>query len=250
MLALMIWFLLAVAVLFGFAASRSIVAVSDSHRRGLPDRWSSPVCEFDSFRALNGAMTRCRGADHPQRLANVVVMVATIGLTAAMVIVVPSLWVWPAYAVFVASLVLLTVTDLDTLLIPNRMLGPALIVGGALLTIGWIADTESGSIGRAALGGVAYFTVMYVIAVLAKGGLGFGDVKLAVLIGIFTAYLSWGALLVAGIGSFLIGGLVSVVLLAFGKRGRKDAVPFGPFMVAAALVAVVWGTSIADWYFG
>lgn len=163
---------------------------------------------------------------------------------------VPSLWLWPAYAVFVASMLLLSVADLDTKLIPNRILGPATLVGAVLLVGGWIFDMDAGSLLRALLGALAYFFVMYLLAVIARGALGFGDVKLAFLIGGFAGFISWGSVLVAGIGGFLIGGIVSVALLVSGKFGRKDSIPFGPFMAIGGVIAVVWGTAIMEWYLG
>lgn len=238
------------ATVFGYFASRSIVAATDAHRFGWTDRWRSPVCTFDEEHSLNFLMTRCREEGHRQRRTNVAVTIATIALCISMVFVAPSLWMWPSYAVFAVAMVLFTVTDLDTMLIPNRMLGPFLGLGFVLMVAGWLIDTDSGSIIRAVLGAVGYFAAMYLLALIARGGLGYGDVKLALLIGLFTAYLSWGALLVAGIGSFLVGGVVSLGLLAFRARGRKDAIPFGPFMVVAGLTATIWGAAISDWYVG
>ena len=249
MLAPMI-FVLGLAVVAGALASRSIVAAADAHRFGEDDRWVDPRCSACRHSKLSLTMLRCRSAAHPQRFANAVVTIATISLGVGMAFTVPSLWLWPAYAVFAATLVLLTVTDLDTFLIPNRMLGPGIVVGSLLLVGGWALDTTTGSVLRAVAAAVAYFFVMYVLALLARGGLGFGDVKLAFLIGLFTGYLSWGYVLIAGVGSFLVGGLVSLILITTKRRGRKDAVPFGPFMVIAGLVAVFWGQAIIDWYVG
>jgi len=98
------------------------------------------------------------------------------------------------------------------------------------------------------IGGVAYFVVMLILALIVRGGLGFGDVKLAFLIGVFTGYLSLGHVLVTGIGAFLIGGLVAAFLLVTRKSGRKDAIPFGPFMTSAAIVTIFFGQAIIDWY--
>lgn len=238
------------AAVFGYVASRSIVAVTDAHRLGWNDRWRSPICTFDATHSLNLLMTKCRQEGHRQRRSNVIVMISNMVLSVGMALVVPSLWLWPSYAVFVVAMVLLTVTDLDTMLIPNRMLGPLLASGFVLLAVGWLVDTDSGSMVRAILGALGYFAAMYLLALIARGGLGYGDVKLALLIGLFTAYLSWGALLVAGIGSFLVGGVVSLLLLASKARGRKDAIPFGPFMVVAGLTATIWGAAITDWYLG
>jgi leader peptidase (prepilin peptidase)/N-methyltransferase len=73
-------------------------------------------------------------------------------------------------------------------------------------------------------------------------------VKLAFIIGVFAGYLSLGHVLVAGIGSFLIGGTVAVLLLITRRQGRKDAIPFGPFMTAAAVISLFVGQNIIDWY--
>lgn len=239
----------AIAALVGFVSGRSIIAISDAHRMDRPDRWITPMCD-QCGGPLGVLTTQCRTNRHPQRRWNLVVMVVNTVLMVVMVGVVPSLWLWPAYAVFTAAMVLLTVTDLDTKLIPNRMLGPSLALGGALLGIGWLFDTSAGSPLRALGGAAGYFAAMYLLAILARGGLGFGDVKLAALIGLFTGFLSWEAVLIAGIGSFLIGGVTSIVLLVFRIRGRKDAIPFGPFMTVAAIVSVLWWQEISAWYTG
>ena len=241
--------LLAVAVVTGLLAGRVIVSESDAHRMGQPDRWLNPECATCG-EELNVITTRCLVHRHPQRRWNLVIILTTAVLFVAMALAVPSLWVWPAYAVFVGASVLLTVTDLDTKLIPNRILGPSIVVGLLLLAAGWLAATQSGSPVRALGGGLAYFSVMYLLALLARGGLGFGDVKLAFLIGAFAGYLSWGAVVVAGLGGFIIGGVVSIGLLVGRSRGRKDEIPFGPFMTVAGVIAVLWGAEVISWYSG
>ena len=179
---------------------------------------------------------------------NAVVLVATVILSGLLPLAMPSLWVLPAFLVFLWAMILLTVTDLDTKLIPNRILGPASIVSIVLLVVGYIPYTSSGSLLEAVIGGVAYFVVMLILALIVRGGLGFGDVKLAFLIGVFTGYLSLGHVLVTGIGAFLIGGFVAAFLLVTRKSGRKDAIPFGPFMTSAAIMTIFFGQAIIDWY--
>jgi leader peptidase (prepilin peptidase)/N-methyltransferase len=63
-----------------------------------------------------------------------------------------------------------------------------------------------------------------------------------------TGFLGWGPVIVAGILGFIIGGLVSIVLLISRRMTRKDAIPFGPFMVVGGLIATIWGVGITDWY--
>lgn len=155
-------------------------------------------------------------------------------------------WALPAYLWFVGVTVTLTLTDMDTKLIPNRILFPGIIVGAVLLTAG--ALIEDGAIVRAFAGAAAYFILLLIVALIARGGFGFGDVKLAFLLGMFTAYQSWETLVVAVFAAFLLGGLVSLVLLVFRIRDRKDSIPFGPYLVGGAYVALAWGATIARWY--
>ncbi len=155
-------------------------------------------------------------------------------------------WVLPAYLWFIAVTVTLTLTDLDTKLIPNRILFPGTIVGLVLLMGG--AIIEDGPIVRPLAGGVIYFVLLLVLALIARGGFGFGDVKLAFLLGLFTAYQSWETLIVAVFAAFLLGGLVSAILVVFRIRSRKDSIPFGPYLVGGAYLAIVWAGTIADWY--
>jgi len=234
------------AVLGAFAA-RSIVSESDAHRQDLPDRWYGPVCA-ECGTGLGFLLTSCREHRHPQRRGNIVVFLAAIVLSAAVPAAIPSQWLLPGYVVFVWAMILLTVTDLDTQLIPNRILGPATIVGTVLLLAGHVIDPSAGSLLDASIGGAAYFAVMFLLALIARGGLGFGDVKLAFLIGVFTGYLGLGYVTVSGIGAFLLGGFVAALLLVTRKSGRKDAIPFGPFMTTAAVITIFFGQGIIDWY--
>jgi prepilin signal peptidase PulO-like enzyme (type II secretory pathway) len=236
-----------VAALVGAVVARSIVAEVDAHRQDSPDRWHGPVCT-ECGDPLDVTLTTCKPQKHPQRRTNIVVLVATVVLSGVLPFALPSLWLLPAYLVFLWAMILLTVTDLDTKLIPNRILGPASIISIALLVVSHFLDTSSGSLLDAAIGGAAYFSVMFLLALIVRGGLGFGDVKLAFLVGVFTGYLGLGHVLVAGFGSFLIGGLVAAFLLITRKSGRKDAIPFGPFMTTAAILTVFFGQDVINWY--
>jgi leader peptidase (prepilin peptidase)/N-methyltransferase len=157
-------------------------------------------------------------------------------------------WVVPAYWWFVGVSIVLVLTDLDHHRIPNKILLPGTVVGAALLGAGSAIDSELEAFARALAAGAAYFGLLFVIALIARGGFGFGDVKLAFFLGLFLGYQSWGVLF-AGIAlAFLIGGLVATGLLVTRRKGRRDAIPFGPALVAGALVAVAVGQELADWY--
>jgi leader peptidase (prepilin peptidase)/N-methyltransferase len=193
-------------------------------------------------------MMHCVPEQHRQPAWNVAIPIATGGVFAALAASVPSPWLLPAYLAFGAAMVTLTITDVQTKLIPNRILGPATVVGSVLLTAGGLLTTEYSSIVRAAAGGFAYFGVMLALALIARGALGFGDVKMAFMIGVFTGYLGWGNVVVAGLGAFVLGGLVSLILLVTRLRSRKDMIPFGPFMTTAGIGAIIFAEAITDWY--
>ena len=88
------------------------------------------------------------------------------------------------------------------------------------------------------------------IALIARGGFGFGDVKLAFFLGEYLAFQSWGVL-GAGIAlGITVGGLIALGLLVSRKADRKTHIPFGPAMVAGSYAALVFGEALADWYLG
>ncbi len=156
--------------------------------------------------------------------------------------------VLPAYLWFVGVTVALTLTDLDHKLIPNRILFPSSGAAVVLLGLGALVDGQIADYGRAVLGGLVYFAALFVVALIAKGGFGFGDVKLAAFLGLYATYLDWGQLVVAIVLPFVVGGVVSIFLLVTRIKGRKDAIPFGPYMVIGAYLAVYVGQAIIDWY--
>jgi len=243
------WLSFSISALIGLVAGRAIVAEASAHRRNLPDRWWDPLCEVCDT-SLNVTMNRCRGEAHRQSTASWLTPLVTAALFGVVSLAVPSLAVLPAYLVFSGTMVLLTLTDLDTKLIPNRILGPATIIASGLLIVGGIISGERFALLWAVVGGTAYFGVMFILALISRGGLGFGDVKMSFLIGIFAGYLSLGHVVVAGVGAFLLGGVVALVLLATRRSSRKDSIPFGPFMTVAGIGAVLLGDAIIAWYIG
>ena len=183
------------------------------------------------------------------------VVPATGVLFAVAPLVVGVNWVLPAYLWFVAVTVTLTLTDLDEKLIPNRILYPGtavalvLLYGGSLLDV-WIGDRvmDGGDWLRPLLGGAAYYVVLLLLALIGPaGGLGGGDVKLGFLLGVFTAYQSWDVMFVGVLAAFIVGGLVSLILIISRFRDRKDAIAFGPYLIVGAYFALAWGATIGDW---
>jgi leader peptidase (prepilin peptidase)/N-methyltransferase len=82
------------------------------------------------------------------------------------------------------------------------------------------------------------FGFFFALALLYPAGMGFGDVKLAGVIGLVLGYLSWSAVVIGAFTGFFLGAVVGGIVLATGAGTRKTALPFGPFMVAGALAAL------------
>jgi leader peptidase (prepilin peptidase)/N-methyltransferase len=94
----------------------------------------------------------------------------------------------------------------------------------------------------------ALWSFYFALAFLYPGGMGFGDVKLAGLLGLYLGWLGWSSVLVGTFTGFLTGGLAGAVLLATRRADRRTAIPFGPAMLAGALFAIFLARPVAAWY--
>ncbi|TWG96443.1 leader peptidase (prepilin peptidase)/N-methyltransferase [Nocardioides sp. J9] len=150
----------------------------------------------------------------------------------------------PAYLAFAGIGIALALIDLDHKRLPDVIVLPSYPVLAALLLLGWDGD----ALLRALIGGAILFVFFFVVWFAAPGGMGFGDVKLAGVVGAMTAYLTWGTFLVGAFMGFLLGAVAGVLLMAGGKAGRKTAVPFGPFMILGAWTAILGAGELGDYY--
>ena len=156
--------------------------------------------------------------------------------------------VLPAYLYLAAVGLALALIDLDCKRLPDALTLPSYPVAAALLGIAALAGSDSGSFVRALLGGAAMYALYFALCFAYPAGMGFGDVKLAGVLGTYTAWLGWGTWAVGVFLGFLLGGVFGVALLLAKKGGRKTAVPFGPFMLLGVLVAVLVGQGLVDAY--
>ena len=97
------------------------------------------------------------------------------------------------------------------------------------------------------IGAFAGGGLLLVLAIVSGGGMGGGDVKFAFALGF---WLGWQGTLLGLFLGFVLGGVGSMLLLLFRLRGRKDFIPFGPFIAIGAWVALLYGNRILQWYFG
>ncbi|MBC6445674.1 prepilin peptidase [Actinokineospora xionganensis] len=154
----------------------------------------------------------------------------------------------PAYLYFAAAGIALALIDLDVRRLPSAIILPSYPVLAALLAVSSAVRDDWWSLGRAGIGAAALFAFYFLLALVYPAGMGFGDVRLSGLLGGVLAYLSWSTLVVGAFGGFVLGALVGAVVLAAGRGDRKTALPFGPFMILGALLALFVAEPIADWY--
>jgi leader peptidase (prepilin peptidase) / N-methyltransferase len=154
----------------------------------------------------------------------------------------------PAYLVLAAGLLALSLIDLEHYLLPNRIVFPLAGLGAALLGLAALVDGDADPYIRALLGSLAAFGALFAMHLISPRGMGMGDVKLALVLGLYLGWLGWGVLVLGFFLGFLSGAVVGLALIALRLRTRKDYVPFGPFLSAGTLAAVLWGQQLLDWY--
>ena len=207
-------------------------------------RCQAPIRYYDNVPVLSFALLggRCRACRGPISWRYPVVEILTVAVSVLVVATLGPTWeAWRAILLGLA-LIAVTFTDFEHLLIPDRITLPGIVVG--LVTQLYPAPRALlGAIVGTLLAGALF----YGIAVASQGGMGGGDVKLAAMIG---AFLGWQRVLVAIFLAVVAGGIVAVGLLLARRKGRKDPLPFGPFLALGGLLSALWGSTLLSWYLG
>ncbi|WP_380168487.1 prepilin peptidase [Jannaschia sp. R86511] len=195
---------------------------------------------------------RCRDCGEPisprYPLVELATALAFAGVVAAVLTTGPTPWVLPALLYLAAVSIALSLIDVDVRRLPDAIVLPSYPVMLVLLAIASAATGDWWALGRAAIGAVASFAFFYLLALLYKGGMGFGDVKLAGVLGTALAWYGWAHLVVGTFLGFLLGGVVGIALIALRLGNRKTMIPFGPYMIVGAWLAIGFGGGIADAY--
>lgn len=192
-----------------------------------------------SFLALRG---QCRACGMPIPWRYPVVEAATGALFGlAYAVLGPGPALVPALALL-AALVAITAIDLERQIIPDAITFPGIVVGFlanlATARVSWLESVIGIGVG----GG------LFLVIILASGGgMGGGDMKLGAMLG---AFLGWKVMLLSVFLAVLVGGVLAIALIASGVRGRKDPIPFGPFLAAGGVVGLLWGDGLLAWYLG
>lgn len=133
---------------------------------------------------------------------------------------------------------LLTVVDLRTHRLPNRIILPTYPVAAVLLGAGALLAGEPVRVLFMFSGAVLLWLAYFMLRIVYPAGMGFGDVKLAGLLGLYLGFAGWGYLLWGTFAAFCLGGLWGLVLIASRRGTLKSAIPFGPFMIGGAVLVL------------
>jgi leader peptidase (prepilin peptidase)/N-methyltransferase len=169
-----------------------------------------------------------------------------------------------ALAAFCSALLAITLIDLDHWIIPDAITLPGMLVGLAASFVAppresLLADLLYDALGLGRLPGPlatpAFWDslaalligggLFYLVAVLSRGGMGGGDIKLTAMMG---AFLGLRDLSVAVFIGLIAGSAVGIALMIAGRKSRKDLIPFGPFLALGGVTAVFWARPLVDWY--
>jgi leader peptidase (prepilin peptidase)/N-methyltransferase len=153
-----------------------------------------------------------------------------------------------AYLWLAAASIALTAIDIDVKRLPDAIVLPSIVVLVVTLAGAAALTGDLWGILRALIGGAVMFVFYLLLAVVSRGGMGFGDVKLSAALGLATAWIGWDALVVGALAAFVLGGLFGIVVLLLRRAGRRSAVPFGPWMIAGAWLGIVAGPTAWSWY--
>lgn len=139
---------------------------------------------------------------------------------------------------FAVGGVVLSIFDIRTHRLPNRWL-MALFVGVLVpLTAATVITGDGSALLRGLAAAVLLFAGYLVLGWVSAGQIGFGDVKLAAIVGLLTGWFGWDRLLIATVTTFVLAGLVALALVAIRRASLQQRIAFGPFMVFGALLAV------------
>ena len=252
------------AVVIGASVGSFLNAVADRVTEGRCILWPMTYCEgcerhlsfVDMIPVLRylwpqGKCQNCEAGIHPKAL---LVEVATGGLFLAVYLIYGFGVDFVILASCLSLLVVVSVTDLEKGLILDVMVFPSivllLIMAPFWTEIGFSREflgdeTLLASFANSSLSGLGAFLAFLIVAMINPAGMGGGDVKFAAALGLMVGFP--GILMALWIS--VIGvGIFAIILILTSKKGRKDTIPFGPFMAVGAAVVLIAGPDIINWY--
>lgn len=205
------------------------------------DRDNIPIV---SWLVLRG---RCRDCGAPISPRYLVVELLTGCLFAGVAARLGYAWSLPAYLVLVATLVALSVVDLELMKLPKRIVYPGLVGVTALLALDALLTHDWHPLVVGVLSGAAWFVLFFLMNLASPKILGFGDVRMAPLLGLALGWFGVWYVVLGFFASNLIGAVIGVALLATKRVERRQPVPYGVFLSLGTLLLVYAGPEIVSW---
>ena len=157
-------------------------------------------------------------------------------------------WRLPAFAYLAALSIALAVIDLDTKRLPFWLVAPSYPVAMVLLGLASVAEHDRDSAVRAVIGAVVLWCFYRLLHLVYPAGMGYGDVRLSGLLGLYLAWLGWDRLVAGAFLAFLVGGIGGVLVMAARRGSLKTQIPYGPYMLVGAWLGILVGHPLAHWY--
>ena len=154
----------------------------------------------------------------------------------------------PALLYFTAMGISLSMIDLDVGRLPNAIIYPSYLVLGSLLAIAALVQHDAAALLRAGVGAAVLFLAYFAVACLYPAGMGFGDVKLAGIVGGVLGFMSYPVLAVGAFAAFFIGSVVGVGKVVSLRGAAGSSIAFGPFMITGALLSLFVGSAVTEFY--
>ncbi len=190
------------------------------------------------------------GKFHCSRFFVVVVVTSTMFVYAGLVVRFNNILDVMAFSIFANALIVHFFIDLDTHLLLHRVSVRSALTGFPLLAISAINQHDLSRFLGLFAGSFMMWVVLALLARVARGGIGQGDVMFAPLLGAFIGYISVVQVFVAFVTAFLVAGLWAICALATRRLSRNSQIAFGPFLAVGAQIAVFAGAPIVRWWLG
>ena len=182
--------------------------------------------------------------------AQIIAIVATVLLFAGTGLRFGADWVVPAYLVFFVCLVSITVIDAERQIIPNYIVYPTIFTSIPLLALAALAEGEWDRFGHSMIGASLAWLALFAIHMVSPAGMGFGDVRLAFVLGLFLGWIGLTHVLTGLFLGVVLIAVVGVVLAMFRLKSLQEHIAFGPFLAAGSAIAVFAGEPLIRWWTG
>lgn len=207
---------------------------------------ATPIKEYDnipvfSWLLLRGKCRHCHASISPRYI---IVEIATGLFFAGLAARMGYIWSLPAFLVLLSALLALSCIDLELLVLPKKIVYPALVLVTLLLALASGTTHDWNRLGVGAICAAAWFVLFFAMNFASPRVLGFGDVRLAPLLGVALGWLGWRYVVLGFFAANLIGLVIGLVLIATRQMNRDQPIPYGIFLAAGAAFAIYAGPEI------